>query len=252
MARVLVWGWTLLMLAGCAKGPAGPTGPQGAPGTGVQSFQVEFAQGLYPDNGYTGVDCHWVDGGAPATAPGTGEIRVATGSTTSSLSLGLIRFDLSYGIPTNAIITAASLQLTTRVATSLSPGTYVFGVHQIIPPPAGQVPWNDSSSWEVLVAPYGWDGGSSSPITAGVDYSASPMDAVTVTASGVDSEQVLFSWNISPTLAQAWVNGSNDNYGVLLSPEPETNETQSGFISFFDDTGDNQQEPKMLVSYTVP
>lgn len=241
-----------LVLAGCAKGPAGPTGPTGVPGTGIQSFQAEFTQGLYPDSGYAGVDCHWLDGSSPNTAPGAGEIKVATGATTSNVALGLIRFDLSYGIPANATITAASLQLTTQTITALSSGTYVFGVHQIVPPPAGQVPWNDGSSWDVLVSPYGWDGGSSSPITEGADYSPSPMDAVTVAASQINSTQVLLSWNVTPALAQVWVNPSNDNYGVLISPEPETNSAQSGFISFFDNTGTNQQKPKMLVSNTIP
>ena len=240
------------ILAGCEKGPTGPTGPQGQPGTGVPAYQVEFENGLYPDAGYAGCDPHWLDGGNPNTAQGTGQIKVATGFTEFNVALGLIRFNLSYAVPVNATITSASLQLTTQTTTNLSNGTYVFGVHQVIPPPAGQVPWNDSSTWNVVVAPYGWNGGSNSSITPGVDYNAIPMDAVTVTASQVNSTQVLLAWNITPSLAQVWVNSSNDNYGVLVSPEPETSGTLSGLISFWDNTGTNAQRPKMLVTYTVP
>lgn len=240
------------ILAGCEKGPAGPTGPQGQPGTGVPAYQVEFENGLYPDAGYAGCDPHWLDGGNPNTAQGTGQVKVATGSTESNVALGLIRFNLSYAIPVNATITSASLQLTTQTTTNLSTGTYVFGIHQMVPPPAGQVPWNDSSTWNVVVAPYGWNGGSSSSITPGVDYNAIPMDAVTVTASQVNSTQVLLAWNITPSLAQVWVNSSNNNYGVLVAPEPETSGALSGFISFWDNTGTNAQRPKMLVTYTVP
>jgi hypothetical protein len=103
-----------------------------------------------------------------------------------------------------------------------------------------------------VVAPYGWNGGTSSPVTAGVDYIATPMDAVTVTSTQVNSTQVLFAWNITPSLAQVWANPSNNNYGVLISPEPELSGTLSGFISFWDNTGNNQQKPKMLVTYTIP
>jgi hypothetical protein len=250
--KVQYWLGFIFLLTGCDKGPAGPTGPQGQQGAGIPAYSAEFENGLYPDSGYSGCDPHWLDGGNPNTEPGTGQIEVETGATSSNVALGLIRFDLSYGVPVNATIISASLQLTTETTTTLSTGTYVFGAHQVIPPPAGQVPWNDSSTWNVLVAPYGWDGGTSSPITAGVDYNPAPMDAVTVTASQVNATQVLLAWSITPSLAQVWVNKSNNNYGVLISAEPETSGTLSGFISFWDNTGDTQQMPKMLVSYTIP
>jgi hypothetical protein len=60
------------------------------------------------------------------------------------------------------------------------------------------------------------------------------------------------AWNITPSLAQVWTNKSNTNYGVLISPEPENSGTLSGFIAFWDNTGSNQQMPKMLVTYTIP
>ncbi len=246
------WLGLVFLLTGCEKGPAGPTGPQGQPGAGIPGYSAEFENGLYPDSGYGGCDPHWLDGGNPNTAQGTGQIEVATGAASSNVALGLIRFNLSYAVPFNATITSASLQLTTQTTTTLSTGTYVLGAHQVIPPPAGQVPWNDSSTWNVVVPPYGWNGGSSSPITAGMDYNATPIDAVTITSSQVNSNQVLLAWNITPSLAQVWVNPSNNNYGVLISPEPETSGTLSGFISFWDNTGTNQQKPKMLVTYTIP
>jgi hypothetical protein len=252
MMKIIIGLALIFIFTGCGKGPSGPTGPQGPTGTGTASFQAEFEQGIYPDSGYAGVDTHWLDGSNPNNAPGTGGIEIATGATTSNAALGLVRFDLSYGFPSNANINAVSLQLTTQTNNTLSSGNYVFGVHQIIPPPAGQVPWNDASTWNVLIPPYGWDGGTSSPITVGADYNSSPMDAVTVTASQVNSTQVLLSWNISPSLAQVWTNTANNNFGVLISPEPETSPSLSGSITFWDDTGNSQQKPKMLIEYTIP
>ena len=242
----------LALLVGCEKGPAGPTGLQGQPGAGIPAYSVGFENGLYPDTGFSGCDPHWLDGSSPNSAPITGQIKVATGTTTSNVALGLIRFNLSYAVPVNATITSASLQLTTELSTSLSTGTYVFGIHQVIPPPAGQVPWNDTSTWNVIVPPWGWNGGTSSAITAGVDYTATPMDSVTINSTQVNGNQVLLAWNITPSLAQVWVNPGNNNYGLLISPEPETSSTQSGFIAFWDNTGTNQQRPRMLVTYTVP
>jgi len=240
------------LLAGCDKGPSGPTGPQGATGPGSTAYTVEFENGVYPDAGYAGCDSHWIDGNNPNSAPTTGEIQVGYGNGTFQPSLGLIRFDLSYGLPVNANIMAASLQLTTETGTILSGVSNVFGVHQVIPPPAGQITWNDSSTWNVVVSPYGWDGGTSSPITVGADYASTPMDAVTVTPAQVNSNQVLLAWNITPTLAQVWANKSNNNYGILISPEPETTGTLSGFIAFWDNTGNSQQKPRLLVTYTIP
>lgn len=241
-----------LVTLGCSNGASGPTGPQGSSGTGIPAYSAQFENSVYPDTSYAGCDAHWLDGSVPNTAQGTGEIKVATGITTANVALGLIRFDLSYAVPVNATITSASLQMTTKTTTSLSNGTYVFGVHQVIVPPVGNVPWNDASAWNVLVAPYGWNGGSSSPVTAGVDYTSSPIDTVMVTSTQVNSTQVLLGWNITPSLAQVWVNASNNNYGILISPEPETSVSLSGFISFWDNTGTTQQKPKMLVTYTIP
>ena len=250
--RILILISLTIFFWGCEKGPAGPTGPQGTPGTGISAYSLQFENGFLPDAGYAGVDPHWLDGGNPNTAQGTGQIKVATGVITTNVALGLIRFDLSYGVPINATITSASLQMTTQITTNLSSGTYVFGIHQVVPPPAGQVPWNDASTWNVVVAPFGWNGGSSSPVTAGLDYNSPSLDAVTITSTQVNSNQVLLAWNIPTTLAQIWANASNNNYGVLISPEPETSGTLSGFISFWDNTGTNQQKPKILVTYTIP
>lgn len=249
MKSIWVLGLTAL-LSGC-QGSAGPSGPPGQAGEGFPPYSVEFEDGLYPDSGYNGCDSHWLDASSPNSAPTTGEIKLATGAATSDVALGLIRFNLSYAVPMDATITSASLQLAIQASTNLASGTYVFGVHQVIPPPAGQVPWNDASTWNVVVAPYGWNGGNNSPITAGVDYYNTPMDSVTVTSTQVNGNQVLLAWNIDPSLAQVWTNPSNNNYGLLISPEPETSSTLSGFISFWDNTGTNAQKPKMLVTYII-
>lgn len=242
--------FNLMVLAGCQKGDSGPTGPQGPQGGNTNAFSTAFASGVYPDSGYAGNLPHWIDGGAVNTAPGTGEIRVGTGSTTANVQLGLIRFDLSYGVPINATITACSLQMTTKTTSSLSAGTYSFGVHQMTGPFG--VNWNASATWNVAFTGLGWDGGSSAAIAAGPNYNSSPLDSVSVTSIQINGNQVLLGWNIPASLAQTWVNPSNPNYGLLISTEPQTSSTLSGYSSFWDNTGNNQQKPKMLVTYTIP
>ena len=196
---------TLLIFEGCQKGDTGPTGPTGSQGGNTTAFSSTFESGVFPDSGYSGSQPHWVDGSSPNTAPGTGEIRVGTGSTTANVQLGLIRFDLSYGIPVNATITACSLQLTTKTTSTLAIGSYVFGIHQLIAPP-GNLIWNSTATWNVAYTGFGWNGGASSAITPVVDYNSTPVDSITLTASQVNGNQVLVGWNIPISLAQVWVN----------------------------------------------
>ena len=247
---------------GCTKPAAGPIGPQGAPGSGAPyDYSVNFETGLYPDSGYpnsgnplstSGCYPHWLDAGNPNTAPPTGEIRVAAGTTVSNLALGLIRFNLSYGIPVNATITACSLQLTTKSSVTLPAGTYVVGVHQVNAP-TGNAQWYSGSTWNDVQTSEGWDG-STNPvsISAPADYGVSPLDSVTLTSTQLNGNQTLVGWNIPVALAQVWLDpAQNGNYGLLLSFEPQSAAAPST-ISFWDNTGNNQQKPKMVVEYTVP
>src|ERR1039457_6673613 len=107
-----------LTLLGCQKGDTGPTGPGGPQGGNTTAYSALFENGIYPDSGYGSCLTHWIDGSTPTTAPGTGEIRVGTGTTTATVQHGLIIFDLSYGIPVNATVTACSLQLTTKTTST--------------------------------------------------------------------------------------------------------------------------------------
>lgn len=240
------------VLVGCQKGDTGPTGPSGSQGGNTTAFSATFESGVYPDTGYAGSLAHWIDGSSVNTAPGTGEIRVGTGTTTTNVQHGLISFDLSYGIPINATITACSLQLTTKTSSTLTAGLYVFGAHQLIATPNGNNVWNATATWNVIYPGFGWAGGSSSPIAPTTDYNASALDTVSLTSSQVNGNQLLVGWNIPPSLAQVWVNPSNANYGLLISTEPETSSTLNGYVSFWDNTGNSQQRPRLLVNYTIP
>lgn len=248
---------TAVLIYGCQKGDPGPTGPQGQAGPNGPSFDMTFENGVYPDSGYSGIDTHWVDGSSQSTAPGTGEIRVGTGATTSNVQLGLFRSDLSYKFPSNATITGAYLQLTTKSTSTLSAGTtYVFGVHQnlnVCSP--GNCLWNDTATWLLIyTSGPGWaSGGFSGPITPGVDYNSSPLSAVTVTSTQINGNQVALAWNLPVSAIQPWTNPANSGvlYGLCISPEPETG-SGSGYISFWDNTGTTQYKPQIVVSYTVP
>ncbi len=258
----LIPGLLVLIGFGCAKQQAGPTGPQGPQGGGAPyDYSVVFETGLYPDSSYPGPGnplstsgCypHWLDAANPNTAPPTGEIRIAAGTTVSNTALGLIRFNLSYGIPVNATITACSLQLTTKTSVSLPVGTYSVGVHQIVAPP-GNAQWYSGSTWNNVAVGGGWDG-STNPvsISAPPDYGVTPLDSVTLTSTQLNGNQTLVGWNIPVALAQVWLDpAQNGNYGLLLSFEPQSAAAPST-ISFWDNTGNNQQKPKMVVEYTVP
>lgn len=251
-----------LFVVGCAKNETGPTGPQGPSGPGAPGeLTTEFETGVYPDSGYpnsanplssSGCYPHWLDASNPTNPPTTGEIRIATAPTVSGLALGLVRFNLSYGIPVNATIQSCTLELTTKTTSSFPAGTtFVVGIHQFNNS-SGNDSWYSGSTWDNVTTGVGWDGsGSPVSIVSGFNYSSTPMDAVTVTATQITGNQVLLGWNVSATLAQTWLDpAQNGNNGVLLSFEPQIN-SAAATISFWDNTGSSQQKPKMLVNYTV-
>ncbi len=251
-----------VLLAGCQKGNQGPTGPQGPNGSGAPGeITVTFETGLYPDAGYpsngnplstSGCYPHWLDASNPNTAPGTGEIRVASGATVNTLALGLVRFNLSYGVPANAILDSCTLELTTKTTSSLSSGSFIVGAHQVLAPP-GNAQWYSGSTWNDVQTSYGWDG-STNPVSiaAGTDYASSTLDTATVTQTQINGNQVLLGWNIPPSLATVWLDPTQSgNYGLLLSFEPQI-AAAGATISFWDNTGSSQQKPKMVVNYHVP
>ncbi|GEM_PF-1044821 len=247
-----------LCIYGCEKGSTGPSGPTGPAGPTVPTYQMTFENGVYPDSGYSGIDTHWVNGSNQSTAPGTGEIQVGTGATTANVQLGLFRANLSYKFPSNATVTGAYLQLTTETTSTLASGTtYVFGVHSIINICApGNCPWDDSANWLQVYPDFGavgWTGGSSGPITPGVDYNSTPLSTVTVTPSQVNGNQVPLAWNLPVSVVQPWTNPANSGviYGLCISSEPETG-NGSGYISFWDNTGTAEYKPQVIVSYTIP
>ena len=118
----------LFLMIGCkgTQGPAGPSGNTGSPGTGVQTYSMNFMEGSLPFSSYTGTLMQTADAANPTTSSSTGFINFAPA--TSSASRILMRWPIKGFIPINATIVAASIQLVTSTTSPVV--SKVVGVHK--------------------------------------------------------------------------------------------------------------------------
>ncbi len=145
----------------------------------------------------------------------------------------VIKFDLS-SIPSNAVITSASLKLIQLGGS----GSITVNVHRLLRNWVNaQVTWNEYStgnSWSTA-------GGG-----AGTDYTSTATDskAMSSYAGGtVDSYNVL-------TDVQDIVNNGGNNYGWIMKLATESGNTYVGYNS--QDAGTPANRPILTVVYTVP
>jgi len=253
MKRTFLAFGLILGFFGCDPGPAGPTGP---PGTGIQDFNATFKEGTLPYSGWTGTLFHWVDASAPTSVPGTGEIVLKSGATLSAFSRGLLKFNVSGAIPSNATISGAVLQLTTKTATSLPSGSHILGVHNASIPAmaSGGCSWTSGASWDDYNGSISWGfctGAGNPSFTRGVHYVNTAMDTLSVNSTTVNGNTVLLAWNLDTAVVQDWVANPSNNLGMALSFETETGLT-SGNITFWDNTGSDLQKPTLVVNYYIP
>jgi len=254
MRKILASMALTMLLGGCDPGPAGPTGP---PGTGIQDFNATFKEGTLPYSGWAGTLFHWVDASAPTSSPGVGEIVLKSGSTLSSFSRGLLKFTVSGVIPSNATVSGAVLQLTTKTATALPAGNHVLGIHDASIPAmaSGGCSWTSGATWERYNGAGNWGvcvgGGGNPTITRGIHYVDAAMDTLSVNSTTVNGATVLLAWNLDTAVVQGWVANPSNNLGMVLSFETETG-LASGNITFWDNTGSDLQKPTLVVNYYIP
>ena len=102
----------------------------------------------------------------------------------------------------------------------------------------GMVTWNyteySTNSW-----------GISGVDQIGIDRESSPQDNVFFDINTPFGWQ---TWNIQPSLAQAWIDTPSSNNGVVLKTPPQNNATRYRFRS--SDTGLTSERPKLVITYT--
>jgi hypothetical protein len=161
-------------------------------------------------------------------------LLVGVSKSGSVINHALLKFSLD-GIPTNATITGASLQLT-------STGGIVpaqdFTLDRLL------VDWGEmDATWNTRLAPAtGWDTGGG---TAGTDYAPTPSAVAPI---GPASSVNTFSSDDMAADVQGWLNNPGSNFGWILIAQDE--QAASGeMVGSREASG---SEPVLTVTYTAP
>jgi hypothetical protein len=171
-------------------------------------------------------------------APPPGALVIGTQSATAGFAKNraLIRFDLS-GIPSGAVISSASLQLTAERSPTASPTQ--FDIHRLL------LPWSEAgSTWPLRLAPdqtWGVPGGEE-----GVDYASSVSSSVIVTGLGA---YTFASSTGTVADVTAWITNPGTNFGWLVkqSAEEVTSPTARRFGARESAAG----RPQLTIEYTA-
>jgi hypothetical protein len=146
----------------------------------------------------------------------------------------LIQFDLS-SIPNNATVISATLGL--YLSKNSGSQTDVVEAHRLTRN------WTEGTGGKNTGATWNRYNGVSAWTTAGGDYDASI--AGSFVASGTGWKTITLT-----TLAQAWVNGTYANQGVILLSPPKSGNNEKQYNS--SDASNASQRPKLAVCYRPP
>ncbi|PLX83220.1 MAG: hypothetical protein C0617_11835 [Desulfuromonas sp.] len=173
-----------------------------------------------------GQDTYLFDG-QPSINFGTGD-RVYVSGKFNRMHHGLLRFDLS-GIPAGATIDSAILELNLEGISSTNTGT--VSVHRLTRS------WSESqATWSIYSTAAFW----TSP---GGDYDPTPVATTGIDIAALGPRQ----WDVTP-LVEAWVSGSENNNGLLLTASSEIDSAKFTSSDGVVDTA----RPKLAITYSCP
>jgi hypothetical protein len=146
----------------------------------------------------------------------------------------LVEFNLS-SIPSDAIISNATLQLYVTVKGTVSPTVYVHRINQSWTEGTGTGQnTGNGATWNSRNGSVNWN-------SAGADFDT----AIWANTAVPDSANIWASWNIT-NLVQNWINGTYPNYGMLL----KTNTTAANVWTFASSDNTNVSiRPKINITY---
>ena len=209
-------------------------GPAGAAGTAADGWlSMSFQDGVYPSAAYTGsVDSRILDGN-PNTIYGT-DTESIVGYQTPSFGHKrlLINFDITY-LPEGAAVKKAVLTLYTGSTVRETPSFAFYSLTQ---------DWVEAeSTWNNYAAAGTW-------AAAGGDYTAGAIsNVVTVTSTAK-----AYSWEITPSVVQGWIDYPGDTPGIIMIMQGESTATVTTDASFcMSENATAGLRPKFTVYYTI-
>ena len=188
------------------------------------TYNVTLQDGL---NGYTGTRDNWLDSDYPTTNNGT---VVQAHLQYNTQDRQIHSFDLS-SIPSNATITSATISFYVYNVTGGTPNVNCYRILK---------EWDElQSTYNNRLTGTAWG---TPGLLSGTDYAATA-----IASSGNISAAGWANFTITSTV-QAWVNGSQTNYGVMYR------ESSAGhlYTRMSEYTTDTSQRPKLVINYTTP
>ena len=192
------------------------------------STTVSFQDGQLPTTSYSGTRDTMLDGGSQSTNNGSdSSLSVAGDDQLESL----LSWDVSGTVPTNAVVTAASITLQ---VSDKSEETFSFY--------EAKAAWNESkATWKVYDSSKNWQvsggtGASDRGTTVLGQFSADPTGSYTIhlNAAGI-------------ALVQAWAQSPSGNHGLFLVGPSTTNRLEFRSSEY----GTKAQRPKLTVTWTT-
>ena len=233
-----------VLLATPSGAPLGPVSLSAdrlsAQGAEVSALaEVTFQQGVSPDASYTGATDTYIDGENPATNNGPdGQFKLHYDGRRRIL----IQFDLSARIPSNAVVTSASLQLNVKSRT-YTKTTSEMGAYEVLRP------WNElQATWQRAATGFPWaESGCSRSVGLDSDRAAEYTAVATLNATNVWA-----SWGNVPmaALVQKWVNNPAANHGLIIVGLAEN--LPQWWTLHSSQSLSPDLRPKLVVNYFVP
>ncbi len=207
----------------CTAGDAGPAGPD-AGNTATAVFQ----NGVSPSSVYAGCEDVYLESSAPDTN-GNGNTIILMGHEIGNVYRTVMRFDLSYIIPSNVSVVSAYLDLDY----SNRSGTTTINAYALTKSfVEGEVTWNSYSAGNAWDAPGG-------------DFMASAISSSVIVSSSFPIRITL-----SASAVQAWINNPAENHGFLLKAQNET--TGTNWARYDSEEDNAPYGPKLTVNYILP
>lgn len=163
-----------------------------------------------------------------------GELALGEHNGLAQIGRPYIKFDFST-IPTNALVTSATLEL--YAVEDNSSNTRIYRIYRLkrnwVPTEATWNVWSTGNNWS----------------TAGADGAddRESEDIGSYEMAGNSAINAWYSWSLTPSKVQEWISGAFANYGFVMRADTEAND-QFRFESLENAGG---HDPKLTIVYTV-